>query len=111
MRCFEEKIGVTSPWDQSPQVVCINKLTSIKVEDRGLEPLKEIDAKPTDAMGCDSRDGPGAANALHDLGPDCLRLALTDPALRKVIAAWNSLPPHIRQAILLLIGPGQDSPV
>jgi hypothetical protein len=75
---------------------------------RGLEPLKEIDAKSNAAIGCDSCGGSSAANALHDLGPDCLRLALTDPALRKIIAAWCSLLPHLRKAILLLVEPGQD---
>jgi hypothetical protein len=44
-----------------------------------------------------------AANALQTGGSDCLKSALSDPDLRRVVDAWGLLPQHVRMAMIALL--------
>jgi hypothetical protein len=74
------------------------------VEDRGLEPLGDFDAKRNSAStSIDHQEG-AAARALHSGGPNCHCLSSLDADLQSVIAAWDGLAAPIRNAMIALIG-------
>jgi hypothetical protein len=71
-----------------------------KVEDRGLEPLGDFDAKRnSDSTSSDRQQG-SAARVLHSGGRNCHCLSSLDPDLQAVIAAWDRLPRAIQRAIV-----------
>jgi len=72
------------------------------MEAAGIEPASEINASNLPAVSCDNTQVPSAANALQHAGTSCRSEAPIDAALHKVIAAWNSLPHNIQQAIVML---------
>jgi hypothetical protein len=70
------------------------------MEDRGLEPLTDFDAKRNSASTSIDHQVGAAARALHSGGPNCHWLSSLDPDLQRVIAAWDGLPIPIRLAIV-----------
>jgi hypothetical protein len=60
------------------------------VEDRGLEPLGDFDAKLISASTSIDHQQGAAARALHPGSLDCRCLASLDPDLQIVIAAWGA---------------------
>jgi hypothetical protein len=72
------------------------------VEDRGLEPLKEIDATSDSQTGCDDHNHASAANALHGGDTNPLALALIDADLRWLLQVWPTLPESVRRPIIAL---------
>jgi hypothetical protein len=75
-----------------------------KVEDRGLEPLSDFDARETAASTSARCQECGAARALHSGGPECHFLSSLDADLQRVIAAWDGLPAAMRRAMIALLG-------
>ena len=75
----------------------------LKVEDRGVEPLKDsaatsdADSTSVDCEAC------RAARALHLGDADWLQLSSLDADLQSVLLAWERLPEPIRRAILALV--------
>lgn len=74
-----------------------------KVEDRGLEPLKNKNVTTINQTSYELSTSPRAANALHSECPSCPGLAAIDANLQQVINAWKNLRPEIKNAITGLV--------